>query len=223
MNELPNLTGIATGDLVEKIGGGNFSASYINWSRTMHLLRTHAPGWLPVLVPNVEGGILHRAPVGCYLMIYFQHTDGSETPPMPQAIMDTRNAAIALEKVTARDITDTHRRGLCMAAAMTFGLAYELWAKIALESGYAEPEVTAKVTPTDGAWEAQTPESQAFLLKLAGEVVALFKSEGADAAADHLTAQGLDTDEKTAIWTRLDSGVRSALKKAMKANTERKA
>ena len=223
MADLPNLAGVATADLVEKIGAGSFSASYINWSRTMNLLRTHAPGWLPVLVPNVDGGILHRAPVGCYLLIQFRHMDGSETPPMPQAIMDTRNAAIALEKVTARDITDTHRRGLCMAAAMTFGLAYELWAKIALESGYAEPEVTAKVTPTDGAWEAQTPESQAFLLKLAGEVVAMLKSKGADAAADWLTAQGLDAEERIAIWTRLDSGVRSALKKAMKANTERKA
>ena len=34
---LPNLAGVATADLVEKIGTGKFSASYINWSRTMHL------------------------------------------------------------------------------------------------------------------------------------------------------------------------------------------
>lgn len=229
MNALPNLAGIATDDLVEKIGGGNFSASYINWSRTMHLLRTHAPGWLPVLVHNVEGGILHRAPVGCYLLIQFRNLDGSETPAMPQAIMDSRNSAIPLEKVTARDITDTHRRGICMAAAMTFGLAYELWAKLPLESGYADavegegkkrgPQAV-KVTPTDGAWEAQTPESQAFLLKLAGEVIALFNSEGAAAAADHLQAQQLDADEKTAIWTRLDSSVRSGLKKAISTTTK---
>lgn len=52
--------------------------------------------------------------------------------------MDTRNAAIPIEKITARDITDTHRRGVCMAAAFTFGLAYELWAKLPLESGYPE-------------------------------------------------------------------------------------
>jgi hypothetical protein len=231
MNELPNLAGIATDDLVEKIDSGRFSASYINWSRTMHLLRVHAPGWLPVLVHNAEGGILHRAPVGCYLLLKFKHLDGSETPPMPQAIMDSHNKAIALDKVTARDITDTHRRGICMAAAMTFGLAYELWAKLPLESGYAEaaeapaPEKrkgpqAAKVTPVDGAWESQTPESQAFLLRLAGEVIALFNSEGAAAAADHLQAQGLDADERIAIWTRLDSGVRSGLKKAISTNKE---
>jgi hypothetical protein len=79
-----------------------------------------------------------------------------------------------------------------------------------------------KVTPVDGAWESQTPESQAFLLRLAGEVIALFTSEGAAAAADHLQAQQLDVDEKAAIWTRLDSGVRSGLKKAM-TNTNKEA
>jgi hypothetical protein len=77
-----------------------------------------------------------------------------------------------------------------------------------------------KVTPVDGAWESQTPESQAFLLRLAGEVIALFNSEGAVAAADHLQAQGLDADERIAIWTRLDSGVRSGLKKAININKE---
>ena len=35
----PNLAGVATKDLVEKIGSGKFSAAYINWSRTMNLLR----------------------------------------------------------------------------------------------------------------------------------------------------------------------------------------
>ncbi len=142
MTQLPNLAGIATADLVEKIGGGNFSASYINWSRTMHLLRTHAPGWLPELVPNKDGDILHSAPQGCYLLIRFRNGDIT-TPPMPQAVMDTRNAAITRDKITARDITDTHRRGICMAAAMTFGLAYELWAKMPLETGFAEPEPEA--------------------------------------------------------------------------------
>jgi len=137
MIKLPNLAGIATSDLVESIGGGNFSAAYINWSRTMNLLRTHAPGWLPALVPAADGGILHRAPVGAFLLIRFECGDAA-TPAVPQSVMDSRNAAIPYDKITARDITDTHRRGICMAAAMTFGLAYELWAKIPLESGYAE-------------------------------------------------------------------------------------
>jgi hypothetical protein len=135
MTNLPNLAGIAQSDLVEQIGTGKYAASYINWSRTMALLRDHAPGWQPELVSSPDGYILHQAPVGGYLMIRFRNGE-TTTPPVPQAIMDNRNAAIPLDKITARDITDTHRRGVCMAAAFTFGLAYELWAKLPLESGY---------------------------------------------------------------------------------------
>lgn len=133
--KLPNLAGVATADLVEKIGTGKFSAAYINWARTVNLLRDHAPGWQPELVLTPDGGILHPAPVGAYLLIRF--SDGEHvTAPVPQAVMDSRNAAIPFERITARDVTDTHRRGVCMAAAFTFGLAYELWAKLPLESGY---------------------------------------------------------------------------------------
>jgi len=135
----PNLAGVATKDLVENIGTGKFKASYINWSRTMNLLRTHAPGWLVDYVPAEDGSLLHRAPVGAYLLIRFAHVDGATTPALPQAVMDHRNNAIPYDKITARDITDTQRRGMCMAAAMHFGLAYELWAKLPLESGYAAP------------------------------------------------------------------------------------
>lgn len=135
MTTLPNLAGVATSEMVEHIGTGKYAAAYVNWSRTMALLREHAPGWQPELVHAPDGYILHQAPVGGYLMIRFRNGE-TTTPPVPQAIMDNRNAAIPLEKITARDITDTHRRGVCMAAAFTFGLAYELWAKLPLESGY---------------------------------------------------------------------------------------
>ena len=141
--QLPNLAGIATHDLVETIGGGNFKAAYINWSRTLQLLREHAPGWLPETVPSADGGLLHAAPVGCYLLIRFRNGE-QVTPAVPQAVMDTRNAAIPHDKITARDLTDTHRRGICLAAAMTFGLAYELWAKLPLESGYEEEQREAR-------------------------------------------------------------------------------
>lgn len=138
MTDLPNLAGVATKDLVEHIGSGRFSASYINWSRSLNLLRTHAPGWMVECVTAEDGSLLHRAPVGAYLLIRFRHVDGSLTTAIPQAVMDNRNAAIPYDKITARDVTDTQRRGACLAAAMTFGLAYELWAKQPLESGYGD-------------------------------------------------------------------------------------
>ena len=139
MADFPNLAGVATKDLVEKIGSGKFSAAYINWSRTLNLLRTHAPGWTASCITAADGGLLHRAPVGAYLLIQFVHVDGTETPAVPQAVMDHRNNAIPFDKITARDITDTQRRGTCMAAAFVFGLAYELWAKLPMENGYAAP------------------------------------------------------------------------------------
>ena len=136
---VPSLSGVASKDLVEKIGTGKFQASYINWSRTLNLLRESAPGWLVDFVPAEDGGLLHKAPVGGYLLIKFRHMEtGAETPAVPQAVMDHRNNAITWDKITARDITDTQRRGACLAAAFHFGLAYELWAKMPLESGYAE-------------------------------------------------------------------------------------
>lgn len=218
MADIPNLAGVATNDLVEKIGGGNFQASYINWSRTMHLLRVHAPGWLPELVRAADGGIVHAAPQGAFLLLRFRHSDGAVTPEVPQAIMDTRNAAVPLAKVTSRDITDTHRRGVCMAAALTFGLAYELWAKMPLESGYAdhpqEAATVTKISPTAGLWESLDEEQQAFLQKIADSVIDLMPD--AAIAHDYLAKQQLDADEKSALWTRFDSKTRTALKKAHK-------
>lgn len=162
MADFPNLAGVATKDLVEKIGSGKFSAAYINWSRTLNLLRTHAPGWTASCITAEDGGLLHRAPVGAYLLIQFVHVDGTETPAVPQAVMDHRNNAIPYEKITARDVTDTQRRGTCLAASFIFGLAYELWAKMPLESGYQSEEAPAaapKAAPT--ATQAQAPSAAA--------------------------------------------------------------
>lgn len=222
MAEIPNLAGIATADLVEKIGGGNFQASYINWSRTLHLLRTHAPGWLPELVATASGAILHEAPQGAYLLIRFRHTDGTVTPEVPQAIMDTRNAAIPTSKVTARDITDTHRRGVCMAAALTFGLAYELWAKVALESGYAEqaepqePATVSKIGPSAGVMDALPEERQAAVRDIAAMAMEYLDADDIQGAMEYLRERsGLQgADEQVAVSTLFKSYERAAMKKA---------
>ncbi|SEU13132.1 hypothetical protein [Stenotrophomonas indicatrix] len=231
MADIPNLAGVATAELVEKIGGGSFQASYINWSRTLNLLREHAPGWLPESVPNHNGAILHEAPVGAYLLIRFRHVDGTVTPEVPQAVMDSRNAAIPLQKITARDITDTHRRGVCLAAALTFGLAYELWAKVALESGYqaeserAEPEpepeperespsIPSKASPLDGVWDSLSEEEKEFIRAQADKVKQAFADGGAEAAASMIYRDlNLTNDEVMALWTQLPSNIRNQSKK----------
>ena len=141
--ELPNLAGVISAQDVESKGSGSYKADYISWARTMQLLHQHAPGWLPDAIPADGGGLLHCCPNGCYLLIRFTHTDGSTTPAVPQAVMDNRNNAIPFDKITARDITDTHRRGLAMAAALQFGLASELWAGNMGENPYRPEPVKA--------------------------------------------------------------------------------
>ena len=114
MAQFPNLAGTATNDLIEKIGGGSFAASYINWSRTLQLLRQNAPGWTVETKEAPDGGILFQAPVGGYLQLRVRHEDGTVGAWVPQAIMDNRNKAIPNDKISARDITDTQRRGACL-------------------------------------------------------------------------------------------------------------
>lgn len=212
---IPNLAGVATSNLVEQIGTGKFSASYINWSRTMALLREHAPGWQPELVTAPDGYVLHQAPVGAYLLIRFRNGDVT-TPPVPQAVMDTRNAAIPIERITARDITDTHRRGVCMAAAFTFGLAYELWAKLPLESGYADappPPPPTKVSPVPDI--ELPPQEHAHVAAVVDSIVAAWQ-EGSEMEAIAAYYELTDNEHKIAAWKML--APHSKLRALLKAN-----
>ncbi len=59
--------------------------------------------------------------------------------------MDNRNSPVAYEKVTARDLTDTHRRALAACAAFTFGLAWQLWAREEIENPMRNVESTKSV------------------------------------------------------------------------------
>lgn len=222
MNELPNLAKTATADLVETIGGGSFKASYINWSRTLNLLREHAPGWMPELVRAADGGVLHAAPQGAFLLIRFRHLDGTVTPEVPQAIMDAHNKALPMDKITARDVTDTHRRGVCLAAAFTFGLAYELWAKMPLESGYADEQQTAEVValpkgkPQDGMRMQDFPvDRQLDIGAWANSIKDAFNSGDTAAAAKLWHECDLPKEEKAAVWFELESHTRTSLKKFM--------
>ena len=65
---------------------------------------------------------------------------------MVHAVMDNRMNAVQWDQITARDVTDTERRAMCVIAARHFGLAYELWAKDPIEDPYREEE-EAKSAP----------------------------------------------------------------------------
>ena len=135
----PNLGDVVTTDDVSQKGTGKYPADYVNWCRTMHLLHLHAPGFQCHLAHYVDSGHVWKAPNGtAYVVGYFTGPDGQRTPDFPQAVMDNRNSAIAFDKVSARDLTDSHRRCLCTAAAASFGLAWKLWAREEVENPHRE-------------------------------------------------------------------------------------
>ena len=128
---IPDLSGLITkADLHRK---GSY-AIYMNWARTTQYLREHAPGWefhLECKLDTEE--YVWATPDGSgYLMCFFQNGE-KKTPLFPFPIMDNRNNPLPLEKISSRDLTDSHRRALCACAAFVFGLAYELWAKVEID------------------------------------------------------------------------------------------
>jgi len=95
-----------------------------------------------------SGNHVWKAPDGSgYIMGYFRGPDGESTVCFPYPCQDHRNQPVAFEKVSCRVLTDTHRRGLCAAAAYFFSLGYELWAREEVEEAKGEPASTTVAPP----------------------------------------------------------------------------
>ena len=77
-------------------------------------------------------------------------------------------------------------------------------------------DVRPQVTPTAGIWDALPEKRQAALLEMAGIVNEYIETGDPAGAWSYLTRVTLSTDEKAALWTRLDSKTRSAIKRAEK-------
>ena len=150
----PNLAGVITKDDVYTKGTGSYAASYVAWARIANHLHTHAPGWEFHLKPTQDGTHLWKAPDGTgYLIGYFTGPEDQATADFPFPVMDNRNNPVQYDKISARALTDAHRRALCACAAFSLSLGYELWAKeevaeagsVATETVVVEvPEAKAK-------------------------------------------------------------------------------
>ena len=126
----PNLAGVITKDDVYTKGTGSYAASYVAWARIANHLHTHAPGWEFHLKPTQDGTHLWKAPDGTgYLIGYFTGPEDQATADFPFPVMDNRNNPVQYDKISARALTDAHRRALCACAAFSLSLGYELWAK----------------------------------------------------------------------------------------------
>ena len=171
--KIPNLAGVITKADVDTKGSGSYAASYVNWAKVAHLLHEHAPGWDFHLRPALDGTLLHKAPDGTAFVVgEFIGPDGEQLASFPFPCMDNRNNPIQLDKVSARILTDTHRRAMCACAAFSFGLAYELWAKDPVEDPHREEapakpaskapaKAAAKASPAAPAAEPAAPEAPA--------------------------------------------------------------
>ena len=169
-DSFPQLGGVISPDDISTKGSGSYAADYVNWAKIAHLLHVHAPGWQFQLSSAPDGGHVWRAPDGSGYVVGFFANGEQATPDFPQACMDNRNNPIPFERITARTLTDTHRRCLCTAAAFTFGLGYELWARVEVENPMRDDDsaaasvtsaskpAAAKVTPAKKASASPNPE-----------------------------------------------------------------
>mgnify|MGYP003109770812 CR=1 FL=1 len=197
----PNLGNVITTDDVSQKGTGSYKADYVNWCRTMHLLHEHAPGWQFHLHLDVTlGGHVWKAPNGtAYVVGYFTGPDGQRTPDFPQAIMDNRNNAIAYDKVSARDLTDSHRRCLCTAAAAQFGLAWQLWAREEVENPHREAaQPAAPAAKIKGVSDADQPLGKEERETCLGLIKELKQDKLASFLEDFRRSFGLEKDAKVA-------------------------
>jgi hypothetical protein len=119
--------------------------------------------------------------------------------------MDQKNNAIPMADVDARDVTDTHVRGVCKAAAFTFGLAHEIWAKMPLESGYAEKEEPKQLAglgkPQDGmSLQDFPPAMQMEITAWANDIKKAAEEDDLLRAVKHWKDCDLENEAKTAVW-----------------------
>lgn len=113
-----------------------------------------------------------------------------------------------------------------VGSCITYARRYGLQAMIGVPSddddgNAASGKATAKTLPenmkhkpTDGAFEALLGDDQQKIRDIALDVIALVANKQADAACKVIDEAKLDADSKVALWSQLDSKVRSAIKKA---------
>jgi hypothetical protein len=211
--QLPYLAGVVTANDVRQKGTGSYAADFVSWAKIMQLINKHAPGWMPQLAVTPEGDNVFKAPDGTgYVQVSFVHPDEGETTEWCQAVMNNRNQPVAYGSISARDVTDTHRRAICSAAAAFFSLGYELWAR----EEYAEAEqlpadadapVKAASEPKKPATKKEAPRAQPKPATSSPEVKAELQGQLIDLIQIKMTKDEIRAylDEKEKLW-KLNGG-----------------
>lgn len=131
----------------------------------------------------------------------------SMTAQLP--VMDYRNKAIPNPDAMA--VNTAMQRCLAKAIAL-HGLGLYIYAGEDLPEEDVVKAPTQSITPMAGALDGFTAQEKELLHGLAEEVTFFVKNN--DVAQALEVAGSLSNDEKTALWSLLDSKTRSAMKKA---------
>lgn len=200
-NYFEELNKIDVNKHVEKKGG----FSYLSWPYAVAELRKRHPTatWRVV---RFDGKPFLQTENGCMVEVSVT-VEGVELSQI-HPVLDHRNKPIPIPN--AFDINTSLQRALVKAIAL-HGLGLYIYA------GEDLPEVpaSAKSVPAD-AWDKLEPDEQKRLQMIADCVRETLEGNGASAAVSLLEEQGLDNDDKVALWSRFDSKERAALKLAGK-------
>ena len=202
-NYFTGLAAVNVKEHVEKKGG----FSYLSWPYAVGELRKRHPGatWevvrfngLPFL--SVEG-------CGCFVEVAVT-VEGVRLSQI-HPVLDNRNKPIPIPN--SFDINTSLQRALVKAIAL-HGLGLYIYA------GEDLPDVPASSkTVSEATREDISQDEQKRIGLIADCVRAELETKGAAAAMATLEEQGLDADEKVALWGLLTSKERAALKAVKKA------
>lgn len=153
-------------------------------------------------------------------MVYCTVTFGGKKRTAHLPVMDHRNKAI--QNPDAFQINTTMQRALVKAIAL-HGLGLYIYAGEDLPKDEADkkeepPNGKLQVTPTAGARDRLDQNTLRRVEAVASSVIDCFTA-GLDAgkALEIIEENDFDADAKVALWTYLDSKMRSAIKKAAEA------
>jgi hypothetical protein len=215
-NRFVDLAAVNVGAHIEKKG----KLSYLSWAWALDQLlrRDPAASWSyadPIRFGNT-------------MMVVCTVTAFGQPRTMQLPVMNHLNKAI--ENPDAFAVNTAMQRCLVKAIAL-HGLGLYIYAGEDLPMGESEdepkPTPLPRAHPASGAatdaFDALGDEAQAYIQTYADAVIELFGTNGD--VMGYLAAHTLDTEEKLALWSRLPSNVRSAIKAAQKETqpTERAA
>ena len=111
------------------------------------------------------------------------------------------------------------------ASALTYARRYSLMASCGIapedDDGNAASKPISRISPTQGAWDGLTPERQAVVQAVMDAIMQKIVADDVHGAYEEYTGIE-DADEKIALWSKLDSKVRSAIKKQAELAKENK-